>query len=170
VLPRDPAARAHARFLDEYADTHMADVLLWKVFGRALIAPAIFGKPRDLDAISATLRDEVPAVFDLLERWAPVEGFTFGATPGLADISVASHFANFRWARQAIDAARWSRTSAWLTRVEGQSPLRQLNDIGEKLLLVPPDRHGPVLRSLGVAVTGDTVGGSVPQRGPMSRI
>src|SRR5262249_26753947 len=32
VLPEDPAARAQARFLDEFADTRLADVVLWKVF------------------------------------------------------------------------------------------------------------------------------------------
>jgi len=29
VLPRDPVARARARFLDEYADTRLADVEVW---------------------------------------------------------------------------------------------------------------------------------------------
>src|SRR6516225_7342515 len=54
VLPRQPAERANARFLDEYADTRMTDVLLWKVFGRALVAPAVFGAPRDVNAIQKT--------------------------------------------------------------------------------------------------------------------
>jgi len=94
VLPDDPAARARARFLDEYADTRMSDVLLWKIFGRAAVAPAIFGVPRDLAAIQDTLASEFPGVMDQLEAWAPDSAFVGGATPGLADLSVVSHFAN----------------------------------------------------------------------------
>jgi glutathione S-transferase len=169
VLPRNPVARARARFLDEYADTRIADVVLWKVFGRALVAPAIFGAPRDHDAVRAVVANEVPAILDQLERWAPAEGFIFGATPVLADISVASHFTNFRWARQTIDAAHWPRTSGWVSRVESHAPISHLNVIGEKLLRVPPGGHAPVLQSLGVSVSTATVGGPTAQRGPMTR-
>jgi glutathione S-transferase len=170
VLPREPAERARARFLDEYADTRITDVLLWKVFGRALVAPAIFGVPRDVDAIQKTMVEEYPAVMDQLEHWAPAASFTLGAIPGLADFSVASHFANLRWARQTVDATRWPRASAWINRVEQRFPLQQLNAIGEKLLRVPPGGHRPVLQALGVAVSPATVGGSTPQRGPMTAI
>ena len=170
MLPDDPAARARARFLDEYADTRMSDVLLWKIFGRAAVAPAIFGVPRDLAAIQDTLASEFPGVMDQLEAWAPDSAFVGGATPGLADLSVVSHFANLRWARATVDAARWPRTSAWIQRVEAQSPLGRLNAIGEKLLRVPPTGHRPILESLGVAVCPETLGGEAPVRGPMTVI
>ena len=170
VLPRDPAARAHARFLDEYADTRLTDVVLWKVFARALVGPAIFKIPRDLDAIQKTMTEEFPVMMDQLERWAPATGFTLGATPGLADISIASHFANLRWSRQSIDAIKWPRTSAWINRVEQRAPLQNLNLIGDKILRAPSDAHAPILQSFGVAVTPNTVGGTTPKRGPMTVI
>ncbi|MDX2201495.1 MAG: glutathione S-transferase family protein [Hyphomicrobiaceae bacterium] len=170
VLPRDAAQRAQARFLDEYADTRMADVLLWKVFGRALVAPAIFKAARDVEAIQRTLAQEVPEVLDQLERWAPAEGFTLGDTPGLADFSVVSQFANFRWARGTVDAGRWPRLAAWIGRVEARAPMQRLNEIGETMLRVPPGEHRPVLEGLGVAVTATSVGGPAPRRGPMTVI
>ena len=168
VLPEDPAARAHARFLDEFADTRLADVVLWKVFGRAVVAPAVFGAERDIAAIDRTIAEELPAVMDLLELWAPTSEFKFGSTPGLADISVAGHFANFGWARQKLDVTRWPRAASWIARVSQSAPLLQLNAIGEKLLRVAPHAHRPVLEALGVTVASETVGTNVPQRGPMT--
>jgi len=168
TLPREPATRAEARFLDEFADTRLADVVLWKVFGRALVAPAVFGAERDTVAIERTVAEELPGVIDLLELWAPTSGFKFGNTPGFADLSVASHFANFRWARQKLDASRWPRAASWIERVSQSAPLMQLNAIGEKLLRVPPDAHRPVLEGLGVTVASETVGTKVPRRGPMT--
>jgi glutathione S-transferase len=168
VLPREPAARAHARFLDEYADTRLADVVLWKVFGRALVGPAIFGTPRDLDGIQATVSTELPAVLDQLEAWAPTAGYVHGATPGFADISIAAHFVNFRWARQTLDAQRWPRAGGWIGRVEQCAPLARLNEIGAAVLRAPPDGHKEVLQSLGVSVAATSVGGKTPRRGPMT--
>ncbi len=170
VLPRAPAARAQARFLDEYADTRLTDVVLWKVFGRALVGPAIFGQPRDMATVQKTVAEELPPVMDQLEQWAPLQGFTLGARPGLADFSVVSHFANFRWARQTVDAARWPRTAAWIDRVEQLEPMQRLNAIGDKILRAPPGGHRPVLESFGVVMAAETVGGDTPMRGPMTVI
>ena len=168
ALPGEPVARAEARFLDEYADTRLADVVLWKVFGRAVVAPAVFGVGRDSAAIDRTMTEELPGVMDLLELWGPTSGFKFGDTLGLADFSVASHFANLHWARQKLDASRWPRAVSWIERVSRRAPLMQLNAIGEKLLRVPPDAHRPVLEELGVTVALETVGTNVPRRGPMT--
>ncbi len=168
VLPRTPADRAKARWLDEFADTRIADVLLWRVFGKALVAPAIFKAPRDLDAVAKTMAEDIPPVMDYLEIIAPAEGFLFGSAPGLADVSVASHFMNARWARQSFDAARWPRAVGWIERAEAADPLRRLNEIGAKILRAPPGEHKPVLESFGVATTETTVGGTVPRRGPMT--
>lgn len=170
ILPQVSADRAKARWLDEFADTRMSDVFLWRVFGRALVAPAIFKTPRDLDAVARTMAEEVPAVMDYLESVAPQSGFLLGSAPGLADISVASHFANLKWARQTIDAARWPRTAAWIDRVEQAVPMQRLNEIGAKILRAAPDGHKPILDGFGVATVAASVGGSTPQRGPMTVI
>lgn len=170
VLPASPKARAEARFLDEFADTRIADVVLWKVFGRALIGPAIFGTKREVGAIEETVAQELPEVMDLLERWAPETGFKFGDAPGLADISVAAHFANLHWARREIDAARWGRAAAWIARVSAASPLKGLNDIGARLVRVAPDAHRDVLAEFGVRVSEQTVGTKTARRGPMTLI
>jgi len=170
VLPRTPADRAKARWLDEFADTRMSDVFLWRVFGRALVAPAIFKQPRDLDAIAKTMAQEVPPVMDYLEAVAPPSDFLFAGGPGLADISIASHFVNLGWARQTIDRERWPRTTGWIDRVEQSQPLQRLNEIGAKILRAQPHEHRPMLESFGVPVTATSVGGTSPRRGPMTVI
>lgn len=170
VLPADAVARAAARHLDEIADTKLAEVVLWKVFGRLLIAPAIFGAKRDLAEVEKTLSHELPPLMDVLEKLAPRDGYTLGDRPGLADISVASHFANFQWARQTLDAARWPYAVAWIARTAQAAPLLHLNEIGEKMLRVPPDKHAPVLAELGVRIAQESVGGAAPRRGPMTVI
>ncbi|NWG91277.1 MAG: glutathione S-transferase family protein, partial [Parvularculaceae bacterium] len=49
ILPATAAARAKASWFEEYADSRLVDVFVCKGFGSVVIAPAIFGKPRDLE-------------------------------------------------------------------------------------------------------------------------
>ena len=169
ILPSGAATRAKARWIEEYADTRLADVIIWGIFGKALVGPAIFGVPRDMAAVEKVVREDLPQVMDDLERLAPVSGGLFGAY-GLADISVAVNFANLRWARQTVDAARWPRTAAWIIRVETETPLGRITTLADKVLRVKPEEHRAVLSAHGMAVSAASVAGSAPQRGPMSRI
>jgi glutathione S-transferase len=169
VLPSRAVDRAKARWIDEYADTRMGDVFIWNIFGKAVVAPAIFGAPRDLDAVGKAMREDLPQVMSDLEKLAPARGGLFGAY-GLADISTAVHFANLRWSRQTVDAARWPRTMAWIHRVETETPLAHVTALAERVLRVRPEKHRAVLTASGVAVSATSVAGVTPQRGPMTRI
>lgn len=169
ILSGTPADRARSRFLDEFADTRLAQVFLWGVFGKAVVAPGIFKAPRDLDAIAAHMRDDVPGVMDILERNAPVEGFV-ARDIGLGDISVATHFANVRWARQSIDASRWPRTMAWIERVETHMCLAQVTALGATLVRLPPSQYREATKAAGVAVTDMTFATETPRRSAVSQI
>ncbi len=68
VLPGNAAKRAQARWLEEFSDTRMADVFIWRVFYEAVILPFIFQKPRDKEKIARVVAEQVPEVMDYLER------------------------------------------------------------------------------------------------------
>ena len=51
VLPATPELRARARWLEEFADTRMGDVFVWRIFYEAVILPFIFQKPRNKENI-----------------------------------------------------------------------------------------------------------------------
>jgi len=68
LFPADVADRARARWLEEYADTRMADVLVWGIFRKAVLEPGVFGMKRDLAGIERLMREELPSVLDYLEQ------------------------------------------------------------------------------------------------------
>jgi hypothetical protein len=47
VYPREPADRARARWLEEFADTRMGEVIIWRLFNQVAINPRVFGVPTD---------------------------------------------------------------------------------------------------------------------------
>ena len=45
LLPKTPAERARARWIEEFADTRMGDVFIWRIFYEAVINPFIWQRP-----------------------------------------------------------------------------------------------------------------------------
>jgi glutathione S-transferase len=66
----------------------------------------------------AAERDELPPILDYLERMVPEgDGYLVGGRLTLADIAVASPFANFRHMKTELDPARYPRTIAYTRRM-----------------------------------------------------
>ena len=169
MLPATAAGRAKARWLEEYADTRIGDVFIWKAFGRMVIAPVFFGTTRDVEAHQKLLSTEVVEVMDYLESIMPAEGFICGPF-GLADISVAVMFRNMMYARWTIDADRWPRTSAWLERAEAHPSMTAPIAWSDALARTPPPDQRAKLKEIGLRVTERTFFADKPRKGPMTVI
>jgi len=166
LFPADVADRARARWLEEYADSRMGDVFIWGLYDAAVIAPFVWGRPRDLAAIERIAKDEVPPVLDYLEAQLPRAGFLFGAV-GIADIAIAVFFRNAAFARYRVDPQRWPLTAAFVDRVLAEECLAKLQPFEALMLRTPIAQHRSALLAAGAPVTAETVGGAVPRRGVM---
>ncbi len=107
LLPADIRDRARARWLEEFADTRMGDVFIWRLFNQIAIRPSVWGEKGDRELVDRNLKEDVPMVLDYLESEAPADdsrgGFRFGAL-SIADIAVACFFRGRRsgnWARRS---------------------------------------------------------------------
>lgn len=169
ILPATAAARAQARWLEEYADGRMGDVFIWKAFGGMVIAPAIFGKPRDLDAHKKLLETEVVEVMDYLESATPADGFLCGPF-GLADISVAVMFRNMMYARWTPEPSRWPKVAAWLARAEAHPAMKGPAQWSDALVKTAPAEQRGKAKEIGLNVTARTYFADRPRRGPMTQI
>lgn len=167
VLPNDAAKRAQARWLEEFSDTRMADVFIWRVFYEAVLLPFIFKKPRNKERLAGIVAEQVPQVLDYLEKVAPAEGFLADQV-SIGDLAVAIPFGNLKWARVQPDQSRWPRTCAWVARTEATPALAKVTRLAEAVMQAPPDQHRTVLAGLGVQLTDSTVATDKPRRGPMT--
>jgi glutathione S-transferase len=166
LYPRDIVARARARWLEEFADTRMGEVFIWRLFNQVAIRPFVWGEATDATVVSKTLSEDVPQVLDYLEGELPPDGFVFGDL-SIADIAIACFFRNAAFARFTVDATRWPRTAAFVERVLNTEGFRQLKPFEDKLVRTPIAQHRTVLAEMGAQLTPDTVGTSVPRRGVM---
>jgi glutathione S-transferase len=168
VYPDDVADRAHARWLEEYADTRMGDVFIWRLFNQLVIRPFVWGEKTDEAAVARTLAEDVPAVLDYLEAQAPADRFLFGDRLSIADVAIACFFRNAAFARFRIDAARWPRSAGLVERVLASPPFQALRPYEEKMIRTPPVAARAALAEMGAPLTAETMGTPTPRRGPMT--
>jgi glutathione S-transferase len=166
IFPKDIKDRARARWLEEFADTRMGDVFIWRYFNQIAIRPSVWGEKGDRVLIDRTLKEEFPAVLDYLETEAPAEGFRFG-TISLADIAPACFFRTVAFVRFQIDAARWPKTAAWMGRTLATDPFQKLAAIENAILRVPVPQQREALVALGAPISKETYAAASPRRGVM---
>ena len=166
IFPRDVAQRAQARWLEEFADTRMAEVFIWRLFNQVTINPFVWGQPTDAEVVRQTLAEDVPQVLDYLEAQAPADGFLFGDL-SIADIAIACPFRNAGFARFTIDASRWPMAAAFVARVLQLEPFQRLKPFEDRLIRTPIAEHRAVLTDMGAPLTETTYGTNAPRRGVM---
>jgi glutathione S-transferase len=166
LYPRAVADRARARWLEEFADTRMGDVIIWRLFNEVAINPFVWGKKTDEERLRRTLEEDVPHVLDYLESQVPAEGFCFGAV-SIADVALACFFRNAAFARYRVDPARWPRTAAFVGRVLGLESFTKLARFEEASMRTPPARQRAAVAELGAPLTAETLGTTTPRRGLM---
>ena len=169
ALPDAPATRARARWLEEYSDSRIGDVFIWKGFAPMIVAPFAFKTEPDVAAFEETCRTDVVEVMDYLEGQAPEDGFFCGEF-GLADISIAAMFRNMKYAKWIPDAARWPKACAWLARAEAQPSLARANEWSDALFTVTPPERRKLAKEIGLNLTAESIAEKTPRRGPMTAI
>jgi glutathione S-transferase len=166
LYPEPITDRARARWLEEFADSRMGEVLIWRLFNQVAIKPAVWGEPTDPAVVEKALKHDIPQILDYLERQVPAEGFIFGNL-SIADISIACFFRNAGFARFRIDAALWPRTATFVERVLKLDAFERLKPIEDRLRRTPPAQHRAALKDMGVPLTQNSYGTSLPRRGMM---
>ena len=167
LYPSDIAARAKARWLEEFADTRMGDVFIWRLFNQIAIGPAVWGRPTDKDVVRKTLEEDVPSVLDYLESEAPQEGFLFGSALSIADISIAVFFRNAAFCRFAIDTGRWPKTAALIDRILATKGFASLAPFEQLCIRTPIAGQRAALAEMHAPLTDESWGMEKPRAGVM---
>jgi glutathione S-transferase len=166
LFPADVAARARARWLEEYADTRMGDVFIWGLFNQLAVRPFVWGEPTDHTVLDKTMNEDIPQVLDYLETQLPAEGFAFGAI-SIADIAIAAFFRNAAFVRFKVQAERWPITAAFVERVLDTEPFERLKPFEDKMRRTPIAEQRAALAAMGAPLTAETYGTAAPRRGIM---
>lgn len=116
LIPAEPRARARVIWFDEFADTILCACGA-KMFFNRIVAPRFLGREGDLETADKAEKEELPPILDYLERTIPQSGWLVGDSITLADIAVATAFANFRHLGCPVDSARYPKVAEFAGRM-----------------------------------------------------
>jgi glutathione S-transferase len=167
LYPADVADRARARWLEEFADTRLGDVLIWRLFYQLVVRRFIWQEQTDESIVEHARREEIPNALDYLESVAPADGFLFGG-PSIADIAIAAFFRNAAFAGYTIDASRWPRCAGHVARVLALESFARLARFEECSMRTPPAEQRAVLERMGAPIASESFGTESPRRGVMA--
>ena len=119
LIPTDPRERGKTVWFDEWADTLFMGCG-GKMFFNRIVAPRFLGREGDAAVADAAEREELPVMLDYLESVIPDSGYLVGDRLTLADLAVASPFANLGHMGVAIDASRYPKVAAFVAAILGR--------------------------------------------------
>ena len=168
LMPAAPADRAKARWIEEFADTRLSDLLIWGLFFQQAIRPSVLREETDTARVAQILETDLPAAMDYLETQVPADGFLFGADLSLADIALAAPFKNALFVRWRPDAPRWPRMAGLITSAFAHPAFKSLEPFETLCLKTPVKEQRAGLAALGASLADVDYCGDAPRRGVMS--
>lgn len=132
LLPADPAAYAHALWFEEYADSKLFAVCTAGVFFERVVKAGMRGVPADEAVVAAALQ-ELPAVCAYLEQQLSAGAFG-GEALTLADIAVATQFANLQFGGEQVDAVAFPKLAAFVARTLARPSFAAILDQERQML------------------------------------
>lgn len=116
LIPGDARLRGRVIWFDEFADTMLFAAIAPMFFNR-IVAPRFLRREGDLAAADRAEREALPPVLDYLETQVEEGAFLVGGTLTIADLAVASPFANLEHCGVTVDEVRYPRLTAYVRTI-----------------------------------------------------
>jgi glutathione S-transferase len=136
LYPKDDFGYGRALWLEEFGDSVLATPVGIGLF-RPLVMAKMMKREPDLDRARKTLAEDLPPLFDYLERELTGKEFAVGDAFSIADVAIATQFGNFSLAGAKVDAARWPVLDAYVERMHARPSFSECLEAERKILPAP---------------------------------
>ena len=119
LYPEDPKDYARALFLEEYADSRLAETIGPVLFER-FIKPNIFKQETDTERVQEALEKQIPPAFDWLEAQLGDGEALVGPRLTIADVAVGAQLQSLVFAQEAIDDSRWPKLARYASKLHAR--------------------------------------------------
>lgn len=125
LIPADPYLAARVEWFEKYADYELAPVVTFSVF-RNRVVKRFAGKPSNEEDVQKAIHHKLPPLLDYLEQELGENEFMVNNGFSLADIALATQFANYKYGSEQIDPQRWPNMAAYINRLHARPSFASL--------------------------------------------
>tara|TARA_R110000868_G_scaffold377802_2_gene643154 strand:+ start:3151 stop:3810 length:660 start_codon:yes stop_codon:yes gene_type:complete len=119
LYPSDPLSYARALWLEEYADSELANNIGMGMF-RPIVVSKLMGKESDRATAEKTLNEKLPRYFAYLDKEIGTKDFFVDDRFTIADISVATQFANLAHTGYRVDDNAYPHLVRYLSAIHAR--------------------------------------------------
>lgn len=168
IYPENIQERAKARWIEEFADTKLSDVIVWKLYFEGLVKGSVWQIPKNNEMIEKVKNNEIPRLLDIIEKniIKNPEEFLFHKNQlSIADISLASVFRNAEFVKYSIDAEKWPKSAKFIRKVLDHPGFLATRECEEICLKTKGEEQREGLKRKGVKIVNLGVTGEKPING-----
>lgn len=119
LYPKDNLDYARALWYEEYADSELASNIGMGMF-RPIVVNKLMGKDCDRVAAEKTLNEKLPRYFAYLDKEIGSRDFLVGDRFSIADIAVATQFANLAHTGYRADEAKYPNIARYVKAIHAR--------------------------------------------------
>jgi glutathione S-transferase len=116
MIPAEARLRGRTIWFEEFADTLLFGAI-GPIFFNRVVAPRFLGREGDAAAADQAEAEALPKLLDYLETQISASGYLVGETLTLADLAVASPFANLEHCGVTLDAGRYPKLVGYVATI-----------------------------------------------------
>ena len=116
ILPACPKERAQALWLEEFADSKLAELLGGGIFFESLVAPRLMNRATD-EKVVAQAKQALPPYFDYLEKQLTCCDYLVGNSITIADLTLPNFFINASYAGYEVDSKHWPKLANYINNM-----------------------------------------------------
>ncbi|HJT39462.1 MAG TPA: glutathione S-transferase family protein [Sphingobium sp.] len=132
LIPAEARARARTIWYDEFGDT-IVQAAGVPIFFNRMVAP-LMGRPQDLEAADRAEVEQMPKIYDYLEKMLPESGFLVEDRFTLADIAVACPLINVGYCSDGLRQGGWPRLARWIEEMQARPSFAEALDAEAQLI------------------------------------
>ena len=135
IYPVDAKEQALASWIEEFCDSKLMDAI-GTIFQNRFLKPNMMGQPCDEDAVQEAINNGLPPLLDYLESIMPDQGYLVGDSLSIADLSVATCFAQAQYGGYEVDGSNYPKTRRYLDSAFGTTLLSARLEV-ERAMFAP---------------------------------
>ncbi len=135
IYPASIKERAKARWIEEYADTKVLEVVSGGIFYERAVKPALLKEPTNEERVQHVIHNVLPPMLEYIESLLPPSGFIFQQI-SLADISLVTHFINAEYAGYTVNPKDYPHLASLIEKVKGHAVMVALLEAEKPILAI----------------------------------